>query len=91
VTVWVLDEALDAASEVVVAAVTATVGGDMAIGRVRSGCPVGNLGVAVHHFGGHRAMGDIGNSVVVDRRVDGEWAVQLGDSGGTGDRGTSWG
>jgi hypothetical protein len=59
----------------------------MTIGGVGSGHAVGDLRVAVHHSGGHRAMGDVGDSVV----VNGDLAVRLGDSGETGDRGTSWG
>jgi hypothetical protein len=52
---------------------------------------VGGMTVAVHRSGGHRAVGAAENSVVVDRHVDSDLVVRLGDSGETGDRGMSWG
>jgi hypothetical protein len=44
-TVWVLESALGAVSEVVVAAVTATVGGDMAAAQGGSRCGMGGWGL----------------------------------------------
>jgi hypothetical protein len=67
------------------------VDGDVAMDGVGSGHAVSNLRVAVRHSGGHRAMGAVGNSVIVGRRVDSDLAVRLGDSGKMGGRGTSWG
>jgi hypothetical protein len=58
---------------------------------VGSGHAVSNLRVAVHCSGGHRAMGAIGNLVIIDRHVDGDLAVRLGDSGEMEGRGMSWG
>jgi hypothetical protein len=69
----------------------AGVNGDMAIGRVGSGHAVGDLRVAVCRSGGHRFMGDVGNSVIADRHIDSGLVVRLGDSDETGDGGTSWG
>jgi hypothetical protein len=60
------------------------------IGGLRSGCVVGGLRVAVCHSGGHRAVCAAGNSVVVDRHVDGDLVVRLGNPGEMGDRGMGW-
>jgi hypothetical protein len=54
------------------------------------GCAVGGLTVAVRRSGGHGTVGAAENSVVVDRRIDSDLAVRLGDLGETGDRGTGW-
>jgi hypothetical protein len=60
---------------------------------VSRGCPSGSGCVLCHFSAAARGLEGVtvGDSVVDDRHVNGDLAVRLGDSGGTGDRGTGCG
>jgi hypothetical protein len=65
---------------------------DRAVGG-EQGCSDGSGSVSRRFSAAARGLekGGTGNSDVVDRCIDGDLVVRPGDSGGTGDRGTSWG
>jgi hypothetical protein len=100
VAVWVLDEALNTISEVVAAevaicAMVMAVGGS---GHEMRGCracrgAVGQFDSICHYFSAAAyglERGRAGDLVVINRHINSDLVVRLGDSGEMGDRRTSW-